>query len=1186
MHYCQRTQGWLPSGFLRAWRYYAVALWLALTIAASAATTNAVLLELEGQVQVARADSQAWQSASTNQVLRPRDQVRTLERSRAVVRLSNLSTVRLGPLSMVRIPEERSGISLLRGLLYYFHRDKPGAFPVQMPSAYAVILGTEFTVEVAENGTTRLTLIDGSVEMTNQFGRVTLTNGEAALAEPNAAPRKTPAVEAVNVIQWVLYYPGVLDLEELQFTPAEQQALEQSIAAYRSGDLLAALSSYPAGRQAASDAERVYRAGLLLSVGEVEAASELLSQVQSALSPLRGGGERSASPAILRDALRTVIAAVKFQSAFPLAGGKEGQTSATVLLAESYHAQSQAKLERALELARAAVRISPRFGFALARVAELEFSFGRTTAAREALEKSLALAPRNAQAVALKGFLFAADNRIDEAVASFNEAIVLDGALGNAWLGRGLCRIRHGDAEGGRVDLQTAATLEPQRAILRSYLGKAFNNEGDWKRGRNEIERAQSLDPNDPTAWLYSALLNREANRINQGIRDLEYAENLNENRRVFRSGLLIEKDRAVQGVNLAGIYEDAGMLDVSAREAGRAVESDPANYSAHLFLGDTYQRLRDPTRVNQRFETPAVTEYLLANLLSPVGAGTLAQSVSQNEYSKLFERDGIGASSLTEYYSRGAWLQSAAQYGTFRDFSYAVSAFYNSDNGQRANNDLEQHEFSGQLKYQITPTDSVYVRVIQGEIEGGDLSARQQPAFASRSFRFEERQEPLLLAGYHREWAPGVHTLALMGWVRDELQLTNGQQQTLLLGKDDEGRVTDVVPIAMEENYQTKVGFFTSELQQLWQTEQHTVILGGRYQAAEFDTRVQQSDAKIPPPVPGFVAGFFPKDKQSVESQLERASGYGYYHWRPVRPLLLVAGVSYDWLKTPMNFRYAPVTEGEMERDQISPKGGVIWTPTDSTTLRAAYSQSLGGAGFDQSFRLEPSQVAGFNQSFRSVMPESLTGANTAEKMETVSASIEKRIGRSTYLALSGEWLQSDVDRDFGVYDYAHFTVHRSSTRQHFDFDERTLVFTANQLVSDEWAFGVRYRVSRAELQTDYRNIPDGVLTLLNFKPRTTTEAVLHQVNLTAIYNHRLGFFGQFEALWNAQMNEGDSAGADEDFWQLNAFAGWRGFERRLEVRVGILNITGQDYRLSPLNLTAELPRERMFVARFKWNF
>src|SRR4029077_14527385 len=105
--------------------------------------------------------------------------------------------------------------------------------------------------------------------------------------------------------------------------------------------------------------------------------------------------------------------------------------------------------------------------------------------------------------------------------------------------------------------------------------------------------------------------------------------------------------------------------------------------------------------------------EYLLANLLSPVSIGTLAQSVSLQEYSKLFESDGVGVASSTEYFSNGDWIEQGAQYGTFGNFGYAFSAFYRSDNGQRPNNDLDQRELSLQLKEQITPKDGVYFRTI-----------------------------------------------------------------------------------------------------------------------------------------------------------------------------------------------------------------------------------------------------------------------------------------------------------------------------------------------------------------------------------------------------------------------------------------------------------------------------------------
>src|SRR5207244_6452985 len=116
---------------------------------------------------------------------------------------------------------------------------------------------------------------------------------------------------------------------------------------------------------------RLYRAALLLAAGQVEQTEAQLKELQAA-SPLA-------------DALREVIAAVKFQpwnrSAPP--------GLATEWLAESYYLQSRSQLEAALPAAKSAPEKSPNFGFAWARVAELEFGFGRTPQAWGALEKAM-----------------------------------------------------------------------------------------------------------------------------------------------------------------------------------------------------------------------------------------------------------------------------------------------------------------------------------------------------------------------------------------------------------------------------------------------------------------------------------------------------------------------------------------------------------------------------------------------------------------------------------------------------------------------------------------------------------------------------------------------------------------------------------------------------------------------------
>ena len=192
-------------------------------------------------------------------------------------------------------------------------------------------------------------------------------------------------------------------------------------------------------------------------------------------------------------------------------------------------------------------------------------------------------------------------------------------------------------------------------------------------RARQELELAQRLDSKDPTSWLYSALLLLEENRVNAAIAALEKSAALNDHRSLFRSRLLLDQDRAVRGANLASVYQDAGMDEVAVREATKAVEADYANYSAHQFLANSYNGLRDPQQVNLRYETAWLSEYLMANLLAPVGAGTLSPMVSQQEYSRLFEQNGVGLVSATEYASRGDWVQSAVQHGEFGHTGYAL---------------------------------------------------------------------------------------------------------------------------------------------------------------------------------------------------------------------------------------------------------------------------------------------------------------------------------------------------------------------------------------------------------------------------------------------------------------------------------------------------------------------------------
>jgi outer membrane receptor protein involved in Fe transport len=734
--------------------------------------------------------------------------------------------------------------------------------------------------------------------------------------------------------------------------------------------------------------------------------------------------------------------------------------------------------------------------------------------------------------------------------------------------------------------LEVAAAVEPQRALLRSYLGKAFAAAGDPRRAWKELTLARSMDTNDPTAWLYSALLDQQQGRINDGIRDLETSKALNQHRRVYRSRHLLDEDQAVRGANLSALYREAGLLDVSRREAVDAVNSDYANYSAHLFLANSYNDLRDPGQVDLRYETPWFNEYLLANLLAPAGAGTLSQTVSAQEFSRLFEVDRLGLVSFTEYGSNGDWLQSAAHYGVLGDFAYAVEEDYRSNNGQRPNNALEQLTLSLKLKQQLAPDDSIYFQSVYYDANGGDLARvydPKDPAFFHPGYRFQENQEPLLLAGYHHQWAPGQHTLALAGRLQDRLSVTDPTQPILLVAKDPTNNVTGTLLTSVDQRYRSELEIYSLELQHIAQLNPWTFIAGARSQVGEFDTESRQKDlADQTPALPVPL-------EQHVEPNLLRLTAYGYAQWQVVEPVSLFGGLSYDHLQYPANHRFAPLLSGEETREQWSPKAGLLWKITPASTLRAAYTRSLGGASLDQSYRLEPSQVAGLNQAWRGLIPESVAGAQAGARLENGSLEWNQRLPTETYLAIRGDVNRSKVSRQVGVFDLP-FLAEPSSTLERLDFKETSLTATLNQLIGRGGAFGAQYRLSNAQLEDDYPNIPESVphfFPPFELKPRQNLESTLHQVQLFAVLNHPSGCFGRLEALWSSQNNQGYEPGRPGDsFWQFNVFAGYRFPNRRAEIRLGLLNLTDQDYRLNPLNLTAELPRDRTFVASLRLNF
>ena len=1151
-------------------------LFLALGLfAAAAQETNSLprktlvsqLIEAAGHVEYLTPASTNWNTATNGLALKPGDKVRTRAASRAAVQLSDRSVIRLSERTTLEIlpprNAEKKRFGLPNGSIYFFNREKPADVEFDTPLAAGAIRGTEFLLEVGEtNSATHLALIDGLVGLQTQSGEIALQRGEELRLSPGQPPIKTALINANSLIQWALYYPAVISPDDLHLDATESAALKDVLEKYRAGDLIGALAAWPESSPVTSIGARCLRAQLELAIGRVNEAEKLLADVPNDTATKRA----------LIELISVVIhgANASPQSDIP--------QTASECLSHSYALQARTDLPGALAAAKHATTLGPQSGFAHARLAELHLSVGNRRAALMELKTTYKLSPRHAPAHALQGFDLLNQGDVRAAMIHFDKARELDAALGPAWLGRGLCLLRERRFDEARSSLQAAVALEPQRGLFRSYLGKAASEVGDAKAAAKEFNLAKQLDANDPTAWLYSALHLWQENRLNEAIRDLEKSSDLNDNRAAFRSRLLLDQDRAVRSANLAALYDDAGIPDASHRAATRAVNESYANFSGHLFLADSFAAQRDGNGFDLRNETSRQSELLVANLLAPPGAGNLSQQLSQQERLRFFDQKPFGVSALSEYRSTGDWRETATIFGSTGGLSYAFDGEYVHQHGQEANDWAERRGFTLTLKQRVTSSDEAYFQIGNFNSNARDVASHYDPAQSKTGFSVRERQEPTLYAGWHHEWSPGNHTLFLFARLEDSLTLHDPNASSIFL-RQVGGVTTEVQsppfgpPVEVDFNSGFKL--YSAELQQVLETEKHSLVIGGRWQHGDVDSR-------------SALTRTFPLTSDEISSAVDRANAYAYYTLKICEPLSLVGGVSYDRLEFPINADLPPLTAGRDSRDLLAPKAALLFAPWERGLLRASYTKSLGGLYFDNSVRLEPTQVGGFNQAFRSLIPESVAGLIPGAGFETRGVGFDQSLQAGTYFGLEAEWLSSNGKRDVGVLTNSLFLPipdFPGSTRQELDFRERNVSAYVGQLLGDHFSIAARYRLSEAELSQRFPDVPDTAtgLDLLESDQR----AVLHQLSLTANFHHRCGAFAQWESAWYHQSNSGYTPALNsDDFWQHNIMVGYRFPRRHAELRVGLLNIFDTDYRLNPLNLHGDLPRNRTIAVSLRVNF
>jgi tetratricopeptide (TPR) repeat protein len=1085
------------------------------------------MVSVQGNVEVQKAGQTQWQPARLNDTYCAGDRIQVGERSRAAVALINQPVLRLDQnttITLGGVKDERTSlIDLARGALHFFSR-LPRGLEVNTAFVNAGVEGTEGLVRV-EADRTLLSIFDGRVLAANLAGSLPLTSGQSAIAEKGKPPVLTVVVRPRDAVQWALYYPPVAYFrpEDLQGPEPWREMVRKSLDAYMKGDYQAA---FEAIKGVPTDIREprffAYRAQLLLGVGRVDEASKDIQQALS-LSP-------NYSDAL---ALQSIIAIVQNDKERALDVARKAVAadpkSATTLIALSFAQQANFDLEGALESLQQAVQVNPNDALAWARLSEVHLSFARLNQALEAAQKAVSLEPNLARTQTVLGFAYLTRVNTAESKKAFERAIELDQADHLPRLGLGLAKIREGDLEAGGREIEIAASLNPNNSIVRSYLGKTYYEEKRIGLDSREYSIAKELDPNDPTPWFYDAIAKQTTNRPVEALRDMEKAIELNNNRAVFRSSLLLDSDLAARSAALGRIYSDLGFQQLALVEGWKSVNTDPTNFSAHRFLADSYAVL-------PRHEIARVSELLQSQLLQPInitpvqprlaesnlflisgqGPGTL----SFNEFNPIFNRNRIAFQTSALGGENSTYAGEGVLSGIYQKASFSIGGFHFQTKGfhrpdltlNASNTDQRDTFGNAFLQFELSPETSIQAEYRYRNSERGDLRLRFFPNDFFRGLSSNEERNTFRLGGRH-SFSP------------DSIFLGSFTYQKA----DTSDKVDRLAPPANFVDIETPAKALSGEVQHLFRSQYVNLVSGLGYFNidAEFNTTLDFRSIVIPrpPPLPPLI---IPAQRTTTNEidDIRHTNVYLYSYIKPLENLTFTLGVSGDFLERDRR--------GSRDEDQANPKIGITWNPFPGTTVRGAAFRTLKRTLITNQ-TLEPTQVAGFNQFF-----DDFNGT----KAWRYGGAIDQKFTKTIFGGV--EFSKRDLEVPF--LDATNPVNPITRTEDQDEKLARTYLFWTPH---PWWALRTEYAFERIQSQG------------LTDQPRKVDT---HRVPLGINFYHPSGFSASLTTTyWNQDgtfvlSNRSIQSGRD-DFWTVDAAINYRLPKRYGFLTVGGTNLTDQKF-------------------------
>jgi hypothetical protein len=301
--------------------------------------------------------------------------------------------------------------------------------------------------------------------------------------------------------------------------------------------------------------------------------------------------------------------------------------------------------------------------------------------------------------------------------------------------------------------------------------------------------------------------------------------------------------------------------------------------------------------------------------------------AIPKDPFNPLFFRDRLSLLVSGLVGSNHTFGDEVIHSGIWRRLSYSLGQFPYETGGFRPNNDLDTNIYNAFIQGSLSPTTSVQAEFRHTDTVEGDRGLRFSPDDFSPNRR-EERDIDTMRIGFHQAF--GGHSDFIASVIYREVDRSS--QDFFSFGGSGGERIEEV----QQEDA------ILAEAQHLFRWGRLGLISG----VGHFATTKSTDSFE-------FESNEFGSVVFEFSSDLERTNAYLYSQINLLSNLSMTLGISADFFKGIA-----------VERNQINPKIGLIWSPFRGTTLRAAAFRVL-NPNLSIAQTIEPTHVAGFNQFF-----------------------------------------------------------------------------------------------------------------------------------------------------------------------------------------------------------------------------